>query len=106
MLVRGMSSRERDAYMDAHVKVSGMAGGSPTVTIANSEALLVTKCLIDKDGNRLFTDADAPALGEKSGAVVHRLSAIVERLSGLGIDDLKEMEKNSEAPQGGDSDSD
>ncbi len=106
VLVRGLTSAERDAYMDAHVRIEGMAGGRPTVTIANSEALLVAKCLIKEDGSRLFKDSDAPLLAEKSGAVVHRLCDIAERISGLGADDLKAMEKNSEAPQGVDSASD
>ncbi len=106
VLVRGMSSAERDAYMDAHVKIEGMVEGKPTVTIANSEALLVAKCLINEDGKRLFKDSEAPILAKKSGAVVHRISAIVERLSGLGAEDLKAMEKNSETPQGEDSASD
>lgn len=103
VIVRGMSSAERDSYMDAHVKISGMAGQQPKVTIASSEALLVAKCLVKEDGTRLFTDAEACVLAKKSGAVMHRLSAIVERLSGLGEEDLKAMEKNSGNPQGEDS---
>ena len=81
--IRGLSSAERDRYIDEHVRIESK-GGKPEVTIASSEALLVSMCIVDENGQRLFLDVDAPALATKSGKVVHRLAAIIEQMSGLG----------------------
>lgn len=102
VLVRGLASGERDAYMDSHVKIeAGSQGSSTKVTIANSEALLATKCIIDADGKRLFTDGEAEMLAKKSGSVIHRIVGVIEQISGLL--DAEQTEKNSETPQGDDS---
>ena len=103
-LVRGLNSGDRDKYMDSHVKIeAGAKGKDPKVTIANSEALLVAKCLVDEQGNRLFKDSDAPLLAKKSGGAIHKLVVVIERLSGLGKDSDVE---NFESPQGEGSDTD
>lgn len=93
VLVRGMTAGERDKYMDAHVKIEGTVGGQPRVTIANNEAMLAAKCLVDENGKRLFSDADAKLLAEKSSMAIHRISQVAERLSGLSAED--EASKNS-----------
>src|SRR6516162_5882027 len=59
-------------------------GGRRQVDPANVRAKLVARCVIDDDGNRLFTDADVAELGGKSAAAVDRVYAVAARLSGMG----------------------
>ena len=103
VLLRGLNSGQRDRYIDEHVKIESK-GGRPEVSIASSEALLVSMCIVDKDGNRIFSDTDAPALAAKSGKVLHRLAAIIEQMSGLGkkADDVGNFPKTDGDDSGSD----
>jgi hypothetical protein len=82
VLVRGMTGRERDAF-EMSMLTPGR-GGRRQVDPANVRAKLVARCVIDDDGNRLFTDADVAELGGKSAAAVDRVYAVAARLSGMG----------------------
>lgn len=92
--VRRLTGLERDEFEDSCV--SG-AGKDRKVSLRNLRARLLVKALCRADGSRLFTDAQAIQLGCKSGAVLDRLFAVAQRLSGLSQDDVKALEKNSEA---------
>src|SRR5260221_673414 len=54
-------------------------------------AKIVARCVVDDDGNRLFSDADVTALGEKSGAPIDRIFAVAARLSGMGEEDTEKL---------------
>jgi hypothetical protein len=75
------------------------------LNFANAHARLVALCAIGEDGKRLFTDAEATALGSKSGAVMARLFEAAREISKLGEVDIKEAEKNSAPGQSEDSSS-
>ena len=94
--VRGMTGTERDAFETALVKkdpVKGRRNGSdPEVDTRNLRAKLCASCIIDADGDRLFTDDDIPELGKKSGAALAKIFDVASRLSGITDDDVKEME--------------
>ncbi len=92
MLVRGMTGRERDAFEISMTEQRGRGPGTPN--LANLRAKLVARCVVDEDGNRVFTDADAVALGDKSGAAIIRLFAVASTLSGMGEDDMKEIARD------------
>lgn len=62
---------------------------------ANYRAKLVCRALVDGEGNRVFTDDDAHAVGLKSAAVVSRIFDAAVRLNGLLRSDIEELEKNS-----------
>jgi hypothetical protein len=64
--------------------------------------LLVARCTVDENGERVFTDDDVSALAEGSGAIVNSLFAAAGRLNGLLKDDEP---KNSETSQSDTSDS-
>ena len=48
----------------------------------------------DEEGNRLFKDSEAKALGEKNALVVMRLFELVRELSGMSDEDLQEAQGN------------
>ena len=93
VLVQGMTSGQRDQYSDSHMRVETV-DGKPKVTVVNNEALLAAMVMIDKDGARLFTDAEVSRLAAKSAAAIHRVVEVAERLSGLT--ETESAEKNSE----------
>jgi hypothetical protein len=68
-------------------------------TPENIRATLAVRCICDKDGVLLFTKSDAPALGNKSGAVLDRIWSAARSLNHISDEDVEELEKNSETPQ-------
>lgn len=85
--VQAISAMDRDRYEQ---RVSGMKdwGGI--------RATLCVQCIVDDEGNRIFTDDDIEALSQKSGAVIDRVFEVARRLNGMTDEDIQEMEKNSE----------
>ena len=90
--VRALSARQRDAF--EATLVSG-EGKKRRADLANVRAKLVGMCLVDDSGARLFTDAEAVALGAKSGAAMDRVFSVCQRLAGLTQEDVEELTKNS-----------
>lgn len=103
VLVRGMSGRERDAF---EISLQEQRGNHPPVrNLANLRAKIVSRCVVDEEGNRVFSDADAAALGDKCAAPIDRIFDAASRLSGLGEQDVKEMAANFGGANGGGSSS-
>lgn len=69
---------------------------------------LVGMAMVDENFARIYTNREIAAgeLGGKSGAVIERLAAKVQELSGMGRFAVKEAEGNSEAAPSDSSDSD
>src|SRR5258708_17507021 len=98
VLVRGMTGKERDQFEVSRVEESsqavqvqrGRAGGRPSgPNLVNMRAKIVARCVVDDDGQRMFSDADVVALGEKSGAAIDRIFTVASRLSGMSEEDKK-----------------
>ena len=98
--VRTLTGTERDAFEESITK---RRGDSVEVNMINLRAKLCAMTMIDDDGERYFSDADVAELGKKSANVLDRIFAVAQRLNGFGQDDIKELAKNSEAAQSGDS---
>ncbi|SHI68507.1 phage tail assembly chaperone [Streptomyces sp. 3214.6] len=107
VLVRGLTGIERDDYEASIQQIRPKPDGTKEVVFVrgNARARLLVKCLIDEQGNRLFKDSDAPALGKKNGAIIDKLYDVAAELSGMGDANEAEIEGNSEAGQTGDSSS-
>jgi hypothetical protein len=93
--IRVMKSAERDAFEASALDRKGAA------KMANIRARLAAIVLSDSEGKRLFTDADAPALGEKLAPALDRIFEAASKLNRLSKEDVEELEKNSESPQPG-----
>ncbi|MEU3600877.1 hypothetical protein ABZ714_19460 [Streptomyces sp. NPDC006798] len=93
--VQGMSGSERNAYQSSLV-VMGSGGSVQRLNMADQTAKLLAKCLVDAEGERLYSDKEVKALGAKNGAVLERLSKVAARLSGLRKEDMAEAEGKSE----------
>jgi hypothetical protein len=94
--IRAMTGTERDAF-----EMSVASDGK--IDMVNIRAKLCALTIVDQAGVRLFTDTDVIALGAKSAKALDRIFARSQKLSGISKDDIKEMEKNSEAIQSEDS---
>ena len=103
VLVRGMTGKERDQFEVSLAEESagavqvqrGRAGGRPPGrNLVNMRAKIVARCVITDDGERMFSDADVTALGEKSGAPIDRIFTVAARLSGMGEEDAETMAAN------------
>lgn len=93
--VIGLSGTDRDAYEAAMVEAR-QTGKGATLRLQNFRSKLVAKCLIDQNGERLFTDDKVKVLGAKSGAVIDRLFDTARRLSGMSKDAVDEGKDDSE----------
>jgi len=89
--VRPLTGAERDSYEASQYT---MQGDKLERHLENLRARLLVRAICDESGKRLFTDADAPALGEKSAAVLGRLFVVAQRLSGMTAEAAEDAEKN------------
>jgi hypothetical protein len=99
--MRGLTGEERDAYESSRRQVRNMGTPQQELILINDNmrANLIVKCLVDENRERIFTDRQAPALGQKNGKVLDRLFDVAARLSGLTDEEAEQIEGNSEAVQ-------
>ena len=96
VFVRLLSGTERDAFEQSNVKIKGKQS---EVNLTNIRARLAVLCVCDETGARLFKDADATALGAKSGAVLDRIFDAASALNKIGKAQQEQAEGNSEPAQ-------
>lgn len=93
VLVRGLTGRERDSW-EASNRIQ--RGREMVYNQVDARARLVVRALVDDNGDRLFKDTDAGALGAKSGKVLDRLFDVAAELSGITDASAADAEGNSE----------
>lgn len=86
--IRGLTGTERDAY---EASIRQFKGQQLVVKLENVRARLVSLCLVDGDGTRVFTDREVVELGAKSGRVLDRLFDQAAALSGLTAGQVEEL---------------
>lgn len=91
VIVRGLTGKERDAFEQSIVVLSGK---TTKVNLANVRAKLVALTVVDDKGERIFSEKDAEALGDKSAAALDRIYDVAQRLSGLSREDIDELAQN------------
>jgi len=90
--VGSMTAAERDAFEASMVDARGK--GKTSKTLENFRARFVAKCVVDEDGQRLFSDSDIVALGGKSAAVLSKLFDVAREVNGMTEADVEELEGN------------
>ena len=88
--VRSLMAYERDALEMA-------IANSKSRTVDNLRARLCALSIVDDDGERVFSDADAHALGQKSARALDRVFAVAMRLNGMSAADVDDIVGNSAA---------
>lgn len=89
VLCSSMSAAERDAFEASMLDNKGKSDKSK---LQNFRARFVAACLVDAEGNRLFSDKDVIALGRKSSSPISRLFDICRELNGMTEKDVAEIE--------------
>lgn len=90
--VRGLTGTERDAFEQS---IARRKGKNVELNLRNVRAKLVALSVVDEQGNRIFSEADVDALGQKSAAALDRIFRVAQRLSGLTDEDVEELTGNS-----------
>lgn len=90
VFIRTMTAGERDTF-EQKVFEENKAGKN-----VNVRARLCSLCLVNEKGERLFSDLDALLLAKKSSRAIERIVNEIQKLNGLGKEDIKALEKNSE----------
>lgn len=103
VLLKTMTGTDRNAYENSLIR---MQGDVAVPNMANASAKLLARCLVDEDGERLFSEAEIHELGQKSASVLSRLSEVAQEMNGLTEQAVEEAEGNSEAALSGSSTSD
>lgn len=62
--------------------------------VANARAKLVSYCVVNEDGERIFSDEDIPAIGKLPSGLLTRIAKTAMRLNGLSSADVIEATKN------------
>lgn len=97
VIVRGMTGSERDAWERSLVVGRGKRRD---INTENVRAKLAVRCLVDEQGQRLFSDAEAGALGQLRVDVLNRIYEAAQRVCGVSDEDIDELKKFSEAEAG------
>tara|TARA_R110002020_G_scaffold273792_1_gene488961 strand:+ start:7857 stop:8204 length:348 start_codon:yes stop_codon:yes gene_type:complete len=86
--VRTLRGNERDNFEQS------LVGKKQKTSLENVRARFAVLTICDESCTRLFTDADAKALGEKSAAALDRVFAVAQRLNGFSEKDASELSQN------------
>lgn len=94
--IRTLTGTDRDEF-EFSLRESRKSGN--TMNVKNIRARLVARSVVDDQGHRVFSDADASKLGLKSAAALDRCFDVAARLSGLGEKDVEEMAQDFDPAQ-------
>ena len=98
--VQSLTGTERDQWEAACQEEKG---GEKKFTTDKLREKLLSFCLVDAEGNKLFSEGDIALLAGKNAAALTRLFTVASKLNGIGAQDVEELTKNSEAAPSGDS---
>lgn len=89
--IAALTAGQRDA-LEAALLDSTKKGAS---VIPQYRAKIVAMCCVDRDGKRIFTEADIPKLEERNAASVERIVRACNKLNVISESELEELTKNS-----------
>lgn len=92
IIVRCLTGEERDEL--EKLTVIERPDGTRHIDMQNFRAKFISLCVIDENGNRMFSTEDALELAKKSARALDRIFATAEKLSKLGRNDEDRALKN------------
>lgn len=81
VIISELSAIDRDRFWPAILTSDGKHDP------INVTGKLLVRCIVDSDGNRIFSDTDAEDLGKKAPDIITRLFKVAERINKLTGDD-------------------
>lgn len=95
VMIRVMRGVDRDAFENLCARHKGIQN------VPNVFARLCGMCICDDAGNRLFSEKEIDALGQRSCVALGKVWDAAIRLNRLNADEIESAEKNSEAAPSG-----
>jgi hypothetical protein len=95
--VRGLTGAERDKFETSIIE---LRGNKQVYNLVNIRAKLCALAICNEDGTSMFTEKDIEALSEKSSIALTKIFMIAKRLSGIGEEEIAELEKGVKRPFG------
>jgi len=89
--VREMTGKERDEYESNLIDKKDMPIKE---RLRNMRAQLVVLCTVDEDGQRIFSDDDVEAVGNKSAKALNRIVDAAQNMNQLSDRDIEETAGN------------
>jgi hypothetical protein len=86
--LKELSGMERDEFEASTVTTKG---GRQKPNLANLRARLVSKCMVNAKGDRVFVSGDVARLGNKSSAALDRLFQKCQEINGFSDEDIEEL---------------
>jgi hypothetical protein len=95
--IKELMGSERDRFESSTVKLDAKTGNL-VPNLVNARARLVAMCLVDDNGNRMFTDSESDILqlGSMSAKGLDKVYEACQELSGLSDADVEEAVANFE----------
>ena len=94
VFVKSLNGEERDDFENSMWEGRGE---DRKENMNNLRARFIVLVVCDEEGNRIFSDADAPAVGKKNAAILNKIFTVGQRLSGMTKEDVDALTKNSES---------
>jgi hypothetical protein len=95
--IQNLNEGEKSLWQDSNY---GKDGRLVDNWLSKSRRRLVAACLVDEDGKRLLSNADADKLKEIDAGVVAMIADECSNHIGLPAAEAKELEKNSDEARG------
>lgn len=99
--VRGLTAKERDDYEAEMFSIDERRkkGERVRANFVNARAKLVQLSVVNEDGERKFSETDIAKLGKKNAAVMTRIFAVAQELSGMSDEDVAELDQAFDGAQ-------
>lgn len=88
VLVRSLTGAERDKFEEG---LQTVRGNKTKRNLKNFRARLVALCVVNEQGELLFSPPDIDALGGKSVAALQRVFNKCNELNGMSDEDIEEL---------------
>lgn len=95
--VRGLTAKEADIIQDS--MIVNRNSKHPGVSMKDLRASFCAACVVDEQGNKLFTAKDIIALGEKSISALEKIHSVAEKLSNVDETAIDRVKEDFLAPQ-------
>lgn len=92
--IKSFSGVERDEYDEELTRRAQGKEADEPIDSRNFRAWVAAHCIVDEQGDLLFTFNDIVKLSAKSGIALDRIYRKARKISGLGADADEEAEKN------------
>lgn len=101
--VKALTAAQRDEFEASTVETRG---NKMKQNLANIRARLVSLCIVDEAGDRLFSPQDVKRLGGKSAGAMQRVFNKCSEMNGLSDSDIEELAEGFDETPNGSSPSD